>query len=86
MDNASEVLIIILAVFLSIFLLLAIVLIVLLIRVTQQIKTVTAVAKTTADSVNNIVASASKVAGPAMAARFVAEQVQNIIKYRRNKR
>ncbi len=86
MNDASEVLVVILAVFLSIFLLLAIILIALLIKVTKQIKTVTAVAKNTADSVNNIVTSASKVAGPAMAARFVAEQVQQLIKSRRNKR
>ncbi|MBL8159213.1 hypothetical protein JNJ66_02030 [Candidatus Saccharibacteria bacterium] len=63
--DATTVLVIILSVALAVFLVLGIILVVLLIRVTKQIQSVTTVAKTAADNVQNITANFSKVAAPA---------------------
>lgn len=73
--TAMEILVIILSIFLAVFLLIGIVLAVLLVRVTQQIKRVTATAERTASGLEAVVASVSKVATPAALAKLVFEQV-----------
>ncbi len=83
--DAAQVLVIILSIFLALFLLLAIILTVLLIKVTRQIKSVTMVAKDTADKVNSIMATASKAAAPAVAAKYIAEAVANLIRNKRKR-
>ena len=74
--DAMQILVVILAIFLALFLLLAIVLIVLLIRVTRQIKDVTAAAQSAAGHLNAMAANASKFASPALIAKFVLDQVK----------
>lgn len=82
-SDAAQILVIILSIFLALFLLLAAVLTVLLIKVTKQIQAVTSVAKDTADKVNGILATASKAAAPAVAARYFVEAAMKLFKNRR---
>lgn len=82
-SDAAQILVIILSVFLALFLLLAVILTVLLIKVTKQIQAVTSVAKDTAEKVNGIMATASKAAAPAMAAKYFAEAAMKFMKNRK---
>lgn len=82
-SDAAQVLVIILSIFLALFLILAVVLTVLLIKVTKQIQAVTNVAKDTAEKVNGIMATASKAAAPAMAARYFADIAMKFVKNRK---
>lgn len=82
-SDATQVLVIILSIFLALFLLLAVILTVLLIKVTKQIQAVTNVAKDTADKVNGIMATASKAAAPAVAARYLADAAMKYFKNRK---
>ena len=82
-SDAAQVLVVILSIFLALFLFLAVVLSVLLIKVTRQIQAVTNVAKDTADKVNGIMATASKAAAPAVAARYFAEMALKFFKNRK---
>lgn len=86
LDNSSQILVVILAIFLVVFLLLAIVLTIFLIRVVQQIQAVTKTAQNAADGINNIIATASKAAVPAMAAQFILRQAKNFMDKRRDTR
>jgi predicted PurR-regulated permease PerM len=78
--SASEVLVIILSVFLALFLVLAIVLTVLLIKVTQQIKSVTATAQSAAEKLNSFAGSMTKVASPALLAKMAFDQLKKMKK------
>ena len=69
--DAMEILVIILSTFLAIFLVLAIVLIVMLIKVTQQIKKVTTTAQSAAEHMNDLAVNVSKIASPALIAKYV---------------
>lgn len=80
MSEAAEILVIILSVFLALFLLLATILVVLLIKVTKQIKSVTATAKTAADNIGSVVANISKVTSPALIARLIMDQFKRFKK------
>lgn len=73
--TAMEILVIILSIFLALFLVVGIVLVILLVRVTQQIKRVTSSAERTIGGIETVVASARKVATPAMLAKIVMDQV-----------
>lgn len=74
--SAFEILVIILSIFLAVFLLVAIVLVILLVRVTQQIKRVTASAERTVTGFEGVVSAISKVTSPAMIAKIVMDQVK----------
>lgn len=73
--TAMEILVIILSIFLALFLLVGIVLAVLLVRVTRQIKRVTATAERTAGGIEAVIAGVSRVATPAALAKIIFEQV-----------
>lgn len=72
MENALEVLIIILSATLTIFLLLGIVLLVICIRITKSIKHVTEKAEHISDKAENITEFLSKSAMPLAAGKFIA--------------
>lgn len=72
----AQILVIILAVVLAIFLILAIALVVLLIKVTQQIKLVTASAQRTAEHFEHAVAGASKVTSPFLLLRAIMKRAK----------
>lgn len=74
MSEAAEVLVIILSVFLALFLLLSIVLLVMLIRVTKQIQGFTAAAQSTAEHIEDAVASFTKITSPVILAKMVMNQ------------
>lgn len=78
--SASEVLVIILSVFLALFLLLAVILTALLIKVTKQIKAVTASAQSTVDHLNSIAGTVSKVTSPALLLKLAASQLKKMKK------
>ncbi|OGL22059.1 hypothetical protein A2707_01770 [Candidatus Saccharibacteria bacterium RIFCSPHIGHO2_01_FULL_45_15] len=78
----AQVLVIILSVFLAIFLLLGIILAILLIRVTQQIKAVTASAQRTADGIEGIVANITKFSSPGFVMKLVTNQAKKLRKHK----
>lgn len=80
MSDAAQILVIILSVFLAFFLLLATILTVLLIRVTRQIKAVTATAKVTVDHLNSLAVNASKMVSPAIIAKVIMSQLKKLKK------
>lgn len=85
MQDAAEILVIILSVFLALFLLLATILVVLLIKITKQIKSVTEAAKSTVDTANGFVATMSKAAAPAVISKFVAQAISSFIAKKKRK-
>lgn len=85
MQDAAEILVIILSAFLALFLLLAIILVVLLIKVTKQIKAVTAAAKGTVDNANSIVSTLSKTAAPAVISKYVAQGITSFLAKKKRK-
>lgn len=76
----AQVLVIILSVFLALFLLLGIILTVLLIRLTQQIRAVTASAQRTAEGVENAVANISRFSNPGIATKIIFSQLKKFKK------
>ncbi len=86
MQDAAEILVIILSVFLALFLALAITLVVMLIKVTKQIKAVTSSAKNTVDLANNFMDKASRAAAPAMFSKYVLETVASIFAKKKGKK
>jgi predicted PurR-regulated permease PerM len=86
LNDAAEVLVIILSVFLALFLGLAIVLTILLIKVTRQIRSLTDSAKETVDHVNNLVDSAQRMVVPATVGRFFVDFVAKMVKKSKNKK
>lgn len=80
MSNAAEILVVILSVFLAIFLLLSIILTVLLIKVTRQIRSITATAERAVDNINQVALNASKFSSPALIGKFIYEQVKKFKK------
>lgn len=67
----AQILVIILAIFLALFLLLGVILLAILIRLTKQIRTVTASAERTVRGVERAVASVRNIVGPLGAVRLV---------------
>lgn len=80
MSDAAEILVIIISTFLAIFLLLAVILLVMLIKVTRQIKAVTATARSAAENLSSFTANLSKLASPVLIARAVASAVKQFKK------
>lgn len=78
--SASEILVIILSVFLALFLLLAIILTVLLIKVTKQIRSVTATAQSAAEKLNALAGTVTKVTSPAILAKMALDQIKKFKK------
>lgn len=78
--DAMQILVIILSSFLALFLLLAVILVVLLIKVTKQIKNVTATAQSATEQINAIVTNVGKVTSPALLAKLLLKQVKKIRK------
>jgi hypothetical protein len=76
MNNATEILVIILSVFLALFLLLGIILAAYLIKLTRDIRRVTESAGRAVSNIENVVAGASKIASPL----FIAELIGRYIK------
>jgi hypothetical protein len=76
MNNATEILVIILSVFLAFFLLLGIILAAYLIKLTRDIRRVTESAGRAVSNIENVVAGASKIASPL----FIAELIGRYIK------
>ncbi len=76
----AQVLVIILSVFLALFLLLGIILTVLLIRLTQQIRAVTASAQRTAEGVENAVVNISRFSSPGFATKIALSQLKKLKK------
>lgn len=74
--SALEILVIILSAFLAVFLLIGIVLGILLVRVTQQIKRVTASAERSAHGVEGIVTGVGKITSPTILAKMVIQQLR----------
>lgn len=73
--SALEILVIILSIFLALFLLIGIILGILLVRVTTQIKRVTASAERTVSGIEGVVANASKFSSPALLVKMVLSQI-----------
>ena len=74
MDNAAEILVIILSSFLALFLLLGIILTVILIKVSKQIKGITASAQRSAEAIENTISDVAKVTSPLYMARLIGKQ------------
>lgn len=74
MSNAAEILVVILSVFLAILLLLSIILTVLLIKVTTQIREITASAQNTVDNINQFTTNVTKFSSPALIGKFLVDQ------------
>lgn len=82
MDGAAGILVIILSVFLAIFLILFIVLLAMLIKVTRQIKSVTASAQKTAEGIEKTVTNFSAASTPLA----VAKIIKNVINLNKTKK
>ena len=78
----AQILVIILSIFLALFLLLGIILTVLLIRLTQQIKSVTASAQRTANDIEGVVNNLAKFSSPSLAMKMVMKQAKRFKKQR----
>lgn len=78
----AQILVIILSIFLALFLLLGIILTVLLIRLTQQIREVTASAQRTASGIEGVVSSLAKFSSPGLIAKMAFGQVKKFKKKR----
>lgn len=76
----AQILVIILSIFLALFLLLGIVLTVLLIRLTQQIRDVTASAQRTANGIEGVVSSLTKFSSPGIVAKMAFGQIKKLKK------
>lgn len=76
----AQILVIILSIFLALFLLLGIILAVLLIRLTQQIKSVTASAQRTASGIEGIIANVSRFSSPSLALKLIMGQAKKLKK------
>lgn len=76
----AQVLVIILSIFLALFLLLGIILTILLIRLTQQIKSVTASAQRTANDIEGLVANITKFSSPSLAMKLFMKQAKKLKK------
>lgn len=85
MQDAAEILVIILSTFLALFLLLAIILVVLVIKITKQIKSVTQAAKSTVDTANGFVSTLGKTAAPAMISKYIAQAVTAFVAKKKRK-
>lgn len=85
MENAAEVLVIILSVFLAIFLILGIVLTIALIRLTQTIKRVAETAENAMGNVKAATATFKNAAGPLAAGKFVVNIVDSVLSKRKGK-
>lgn len=85
MQDAAEILVIILSVFLALFLILATILVVMLIKVTKQIKSVTTAAQSTVETANGFVATLSKTAAPAVISKYIAQAVTSFISKKKRK-
>jgi hypothetical protein len=83
MDNAAEILVIILSVFLALFLLLGIILTVILIKVSRQIKAVTASAQRTAEAIESTVSDVAKVTSPFFIARLMTRYVKKFMGHKK---
>lgn len=79
----AQILVIILSIFLALFLLLGIVLTVLLIRLTQQIRSVTASAQRTASGIEGVVSTLTKFSSPGIASKLVLGQFKKLRKKRK---
>lgn len=85
MENAAEILVVILSVFLAIFLILGIVLTIALIKLTQTIKRI---AETAEHAMGNVQAAAAvfkNAAGPLAAGKFVMNIVDTVLNKRKGK-
>lgn len=76
--NAMEILVIILSTFLAVFLLIATVLALLLIRVTLQIRRVTAKAEQAANTMEHLTKNVSSVASKAFVGKMIMKAVKSV--------
>lgn len=81
MDIAAEILVIILSVTLTVFLTVGIILTIYLIKLTRQIRKVTASAERTVDGIEMVVTSAVKMSIPVLITNLVAKFIN---KYKKN--
>lgn len=81
--NPAEVLVIILSIFLVIFLFIGIVLGILLVRVTMQIRKVTASAERTAENIEHMTTNAAKASGNIAASKLVMSIIKAAMKARK---
>ena len=79
-QNASEILLIIVSSVLSIFLIVAIILGIYLIKLTAEIKSLAKTAKSTVDHIDTAVNGVSKLASPMFVASMVAQYIKKFTK------
>jgi len=79
-QNASEILLIIVSSFLSIFLIVAIILGIYLAKLTAEIRHLAASAKNTVDHLNSAANGVSKLTSPAFAAQMISKYIKKLTK------
>jgi hypothetical protein len=80
MSPAAEILVIILSVVLSIFLIVAIILVVYLIRLSAEIRRITASAQKTVDHIESAVAGVSRIISPVSVADMIGRYIKKFTK------
>lgn len=85
MENATEILVIILSAFLAVFLILGIALTILLIKLTKSIKRIADKADDVVGNVEAASAALKNVAGPLATGKFVMNIVDTVLKNKRRK-
>lgn len=76
MENAAEILVIILSVTLSIFLIVAIILGIYLIKLTSEIRKITASAKNTVEHIDTAVTNVTRLTSPIIVAEMVGKYIK----------
>jgi hypothetical protein len=77
-DEASQILVVILAVALAVFLVLGITLLIMLIKLSSQIKKTTTAVKNTAESVEGMVVNVTKIVSPAIIGKTIKDVFDKI--------
>lgn len=76
MENAAEILVIILSVTLSVFLIVAIILGIYLIKLTAEIRTITKSAQSAVDHIDTAVSNVSRLTSPVLVAEMVGKYIK----------
>lgn len=78
--DSYDILVIILSVTLAVFLILGIFVMAYLVKFSKNLKEISDKAKTLVDDASSVVGTMKKAAGPAVVAKFVADQISNAVK------
>lgn len=79
MDSSTQTLVIILSVTLAVFLILAIIFVAYLIAIARQMQRIGAKAEATANTIEQMVATAQRAVAPAVASQFVMDQIKKLV-------